>query len=144
MSQELLGVVFTQLMEQIQKQDDLLHDWTKYYLSIQSALAVAMTYLLNLTGAGSIFLARAGLLLIPILGISTAWCFTDMIIREHIWQGHYIERLGQLQGLPQIYGSSDPTDERPGYIARRFRFLKWILLSGWSALAVVIVVGWII
>jgi hypothetical protein len=86
--------------------------------------------------------AKAGLLLIPVLGISTAWCLTDIIVREHVWQGHYIRALRRVQEkmeeIPQIY-DSDPVPNRPGYIARRFLFLRWVLVVGWGALVVVVV-----
>ena len=149
-SQELFSSFFNQLMVQIEKQDDLIHSWTKYYLSIQSALAVALAFLLQqLAGSGSDFVVKAGLLFIPVLGISTTWCFTDVIVREHIWQGHYIrvirklQSLPNFQSLPQIY-DSDPTPGRPGYIARRFLFLRVVLISGWSCLMIILIYSWIV
>jgi hypothetical protein len=43
---DLVRDVFDQLSQQIRKQDDLVHSWTKYYLTIQAALAVALSFLI--------------------------------------------------------------------------------------------------
>jgi len=135
-SENMQGVAFGQLLEQIRKQDDLIHSWTKYYLSIQAGLAVALAFLIKVKGGESGLLMKVGFLFLPILGIATTWCLTNIIVREHKWQGRYIIALRKLNKAPSVY-DIDPDPEKPGYIARQFLCLRWVLVIGWSVLFVI-------
>jgi len=136
LSDEIKGKAFVQILEQIRKQDDLIHSWTKYYLSIQAGMAIALAFILRLTTERSILLIRVGSLFIPILGISTTVLLTRIIVREHKWQGRYIRSLNKLKDLPVIY-ENDPDTEQPGYIAKQFLWIRWVLIIGWATVAVI-------
>ena len=136
LSDEIKGIAFVQILEQIRKQDDLIHSWTKYYLSIQAGMAIALAFILRLTTERSILLIRVGSLFIPILGISTTVLLTRIIVREHKWQGRYIRSLNKLKDLPVIY-ENDPDTEQPGYIAKQFLWIRWVLIIGWATVAVI-------
>jgi len=133
---EIKGIAFVQILELIIKQDDLIHSWTKYYLSIQAGMAIALAFILRLTTERSILLIRVGSLFIPILGISTTVLLTRIIVREHKWQGRYIRSLNKLKDLPVIY-ENDPDTEQPGYIAKQFLWIRWVLIIGWATVAVI-------
>jgi hypothetical protein len=137
-SQESCNIAFTQLLEQIRKQDDLVHSWTKYFLSIQSALAVALAFLINLQSSGDALLVKAGLLLLPVLGIATTWYLTNIIVRETQWQGRYITALRRLKGMPQIW-DRDPDPNKPGYIAGQFIRLRRVLVAIWIVVLIVLI-----
>lgn len=136
LSDEIKGIAFVQILEQIRKQDDLIHSWTKYFLSIQAGLAVALAFILRLTTETSDCLIKVGSLFLPILGISTTVLLTRIIVREHKWQGRYIRSLNKLKNLPVIY-ENDPDPEQPGYIARQFLWIRWVLIIGWATIAVI-------
>ncbi len=136
LSDEIKGKAFVQILEQIRKQDDLIHSWTKYYLSIQAGMAIALAFILRLTTERSILLIRVGSLFIPILGISTTVLLTRIIVREHKWQGRYIRSLNKLKDLPVIY-ENDPDPEQLGYIAKQFLWIRWVLIVGWATVAVI-------
>lgn len=136
LSDEIKGKAFVQILEQIRKQDDLIHSWTKYYLSIQAGMAIALAFILRLTTERSILLIRVGSLFIPILGISTTVLLTRIIVREHKWQGRYIRSLNKLKDLPVIY-ENDPDPEQTGYIAKQFLWIRWVLIIGWATVAVI-------
>ncbi len=133
---EMKGKAFVQILEHIRKQDDLIHSWTKYYLSIQAGLAIALAFILRLTTETSDCLIKVGSLILPFLGIATAFYITRIIVREHKWQGRYICSLNKLRNLPVIY-ETDPDPEKPGYIARQFLQIRWVLIIGWAIVAVI-------
>ena len=136
LSDEIKGKAFVQILEQIRKQDDLIHSWTKYYLSIQAGMAIALAFILRLTTERSSLLIRVGSLLIPILGISTTVLLTRIIVREHKWQGRFIRSLNKIKDLPVIY-ENDPDPEQPGYIAKQFLWIRWVLIIGWATVAII-------
>jgi len=133
---EIKGIAFVQILELIRKQDDLIHSWTKYYLSIQAGMAIALAFILRLTTERSSLLIRVGSLLIPILGISTTVLLTRIIVREHKWQGRFIRSLNKIKDLPVIY-ENDPDPEQPGYIAKQFLWIRWVLIIGWATVAII-------
>jgi hypothetical protein len=135
-SEELRGKAFVQLLEFIKKQDDLIHSWTKYFLTIQAGLAIALAFLLKMTTEKSDLLVKVGSLFLPVLGIATTICLTNIIIHEHKWQGRYIKSLKNLPNIPVIY-EIDPDPEKPGYIAKQFLWLRWVLIIGWAIIAVI-------
>ncbi len=137
-SEEMRATVFTQLMQQIRKQDDLVHSWTKYFLSIQAGIAAALAFLIQMEAKGSGLLITAGLLLLPCLGITTTVFLTRLIIRDLKWQGRYILALRKLKGVPGIY-DFDPDPNRRGFQARQFLWLHWILIIGWVLLGLITV-----
>lgn len=136
---ELLSSAFSQIMEHIRKQDDLVHSWTKFYLSIQAGMAIALAFLLNMTSNEPKIIVKIGLLFIPLLGITSTICLTNIIVREHKWQGRYIQMLKNIPNIPIIYDIS-PDPKEPGYIAKQFLWFRWFLISGWLILAVMSIV----
>jgi hypothetical protein len=136
LSDEIKGKAFVQIMENIRKQDDLIHSWTKYYLSIQAGLAIALAFILGFTAEKNGFLMKVGSLFLPLLGIVTTVLLTRIIVREHKWQGRYICSLNKIKNLPVIYENAfDP--EKPGYIAKQFLWIRWFLIAGWIVIAVI-------
>ena len=137
---ELVKVTYQQLMEHIRKQDDRAHSWTKFYLSIQAALAVALSFLMTLSSSQDL-LVSVGSVFIPFLGIATAVCLTNIICREMMWQGRYISQIRKLTVLPETYRKGwvpeDPGPEKRGYIAQQFWWLRIILIVGWSIWAMI-------
>ncbi len=132
---DLIRTVFVQLMEHIRKQDDLIHSWTKYYLSIQAALAVALSFLMKL-GPGDGILVNTGSVFIPLLGIVTSIRLTNIILRESMWQGRYIAQIRRLPELPETYredwAPANPDPKRRGYVAHQFWWLRNTLVVGWA------------
>jgi len=123
-------------MNTIRNQDELIHSWTRFYLSVQTGLVVAMGFLLNLQAAKNTApLQSMGPVVISILGIALTLVLTNVIVREHHWQGRYIRALRRLPGAPEIY-DIDPDPNRPGYIARQFLGLRWVLIPIWLAVGV--------
>ncbi|MBA7567672.1 hypothetical protein ES708_09387 [subsurface metagenome] len=135
-TENMQEIAFSQLLEQIRKQDDLIHSWTKYYLSIQAGLAVALAFVLKLNGNENDILMKVGLLFFPILGIATAWCLTNIIVREHKWQGSYIKAIRKLNKTPIVY-ESEPDPQEHGFIARQFILLRRILVFVWTILFII-------
>jgi hypothetical protein len=137
---ELALSAFEQLMEHVRKQDDLIHSWTKYYLSVQAALAVALSFLIKLQPAKGI-LVSTGSVFIPLLGIVTSICLTNIILREQFWQGRYIAQIRKLPLIPEIYrgewAPDEPDPELRGYIGKQFCWLRNSLVAGWVIWALV-------
>jgi hypothetical protein len=131
---DLIRVVFEQLMEHARKQEDLVHSWTKYYLSVQAALAVALSFLIKLGPAEGI-LINVGSVFIPFLGIVTSICLTNIILRELFWQGRYIAQIRNLPLKYEIYRSewvpSEPDPDSHSYIGKQFCWLRFFLIAGW-------------
>jgi hypothetical protein len=132
---DLVRPIFEQLMEHVRKQDDLIHSWTKYYLSVQAALAVALSFLIKLGSAEDI-LVNTGSVFIPFLGIVTSICLTNIILREHFWQGRYITQIIELRLKPEAYRAKWVPKEldfhHHGYISKQFRLLRYFLITGWA------------
>jgi len=131
---EVIIAAFSELMGHIRKQDDLVHSWTKYYLTIQAGLAIALAFLAQL-GPTEGVLVNAGSLFIPFLGIITAICFTNIINREQMWQGRYIDQLRLLPLFPEVYKvewvPSEPNPQERGYTANQFQLLRYVIIGGW-------------
>lgn len=136
----LIQSVFEQLMENIRKQDELVLSWTKYYLSIQAALAVALSFLIKLRSEDGI-LVNTGSLFIPFLGVVTSICLTNIILREKKWQGRYVMQIRRLPQVPETYrkewGLDDPDSGHRGYIGQQFCWLRNVLVAGWVAWSLV-------
>ncbi|HPA45298.1 MAG TPA: hypothetical protein PK395_05980 [bacterium] len=124
---------FAQLMQEIRDQTNQVHSWTKLYLSIQAALAVALSFLIKLGSNGGFIVnaGNAGSIVIPILGIATSWCLTDIILHEMSWQGEFIRQIRKLPKLPAIY-PVDPDPRGRSYIGKRFCVLRIFLIAGWA------------
>ena len=131
---ELVLTAFKELMGHIRKQDELVHLWTKHYLSIQVALAIALGFLVRV-GPTEDLVVNVGNLFIPLLGITTAIRLTNVIIREHMWQGRYIAQIVKLPLMPEIYntewGPYEPNPPKRGYIAKQFWALRIVIIFGW-------------
>jgi hypothetical protein len=140
---EVIIAAFSELMGHIRKQDELVHSWTKYYLTIQAGLAIALAFLVRL-GPTEGVLINAGSLFIPFLGIITAICLTNIIIREQMWQGRYIAQLTQLPLLPEVYklewAPSEPDPHKRGYIANQFHLLRNVIIGGWLIWLIVTII----
>lgn len=148
---ELAKAAFEQLMEHIRHQDDLCHSWTKYYLSIQSGLAVAFAILKKLVSTGQSSLAaqsgqaealwsKAGSLFIVILGIATVWCLTFIIWREHFWQGRYAAQIRMLPLMPEVYRESwvpsDTDHMKLGFMGKVYLGLGVVLSLAWIVVGI--------
>lgn len=135
---ELIQSAFEQLWGQVRKQDDLIHSWTQFYMYIQAGLGVALAFLLKLSPSQSI-LANGGNLIIPVLGMTTAFFLTRIIMREHFWQGRYMWRIRQLPGMPEIiqqnWVPSEPQECKRGYISNQLWWLRIVLMGGWALVA---------
>jgi hypothetical protein len=165
---ELVKAAFEQLMGHIRQQDDLCHSWTKYYLSIQSGLAVAFAVLMKLVQTGQCpqtgqpsqaeaLWIKAGSLFIALLGILTAWFLTAIIHREQSWQGRYIVQVRRLPLKLEVYRESwGPPDEsnpeeskprKPSYIDKVYRSL-WkecgYIGQRYTLLWIMLSVAWIV
>ncbi len=131
---DLVRPVYDQLMQHVRKQDDLIHSWTKYYLSIQAALAIALAFLIRLAPTDGV-LVNAGGVFIPFLGVVTSICLTNIILREQFWQGRYIVQIRNLPLIPETYSKewvpSEPNPTKRGYIGEQFWSLRKILITGW-------------
>lgn len=132
---DTVRAVYDQLMEHVRKQDDLIHSWTKYHLSIQAGLAVALSFLMKLGPAEGIF-GNAGGVFVPLLGIATSFCITNIILREQMWQGRYIAQIRKLPQMPETYreawAPSEPDPEKRSYIGDQFWRLRNALIVGWA------------
>lgn len=134
--EQLIRTVFEQLMEHVRKQDELVHSWTKYYLSVQAALAVALSFLIKLGPAEGI-LINTGTVFIPLLGAVTTICLTNIILREQMWQGRYVAQIRKLPRMPETYreewAPAEPDPQRRGYIGQQFWWLRNVLVAAWIA-----------
>ena len=66
-SEGMQEVVFVQLMEHIRQQDNLIYNWTKHYLLIQTSLAVALGFFLKYNGNERSLLTMMCFLFAPVL-----------------------------------------------------------------------------
>lgn len=133
---DMVRAVYEQLMETSRKQDDLVHSWTKFYLTIQAGLAVALSFLVRLDPAHG-FVVNAGSMFVPLLGIATSHYLTNIILREQMWQGRYIAQIRRLPQLPETYRepwvSDEPDPEKRSYIGKQFGALRRAVIAGWMA-----------
>ena len=136
----LIQSAFEQLFQMVRRQDDLIHSWTKFYLSIQAGLAVALSFLIRL-GSSQAQLVIAGNLAIPFLGIATTIVLTKIIVREHFWQGRYIVQITKLPAMPETFRRDwvpgEPDENKRGYNAQQFCGLRNILVAGWATWGII-------
>ena len=138
------NTAFTEILTLIRNQDNLIHSWTKYLLSIQAGLGIALAYLLKLGNEKDI-LVLAGSLLIPILSIATLCYLINIIVREHHWQGKAIKAFRELKDFPMIYDKDpNPNPKKHGYIARQFIALRIILIIVWLSILICILCKYIL
>ena len=135
-AEPLVEAAFTEIMSTIRNQDELIHSWTRFYVTIQSGLIVAVGFLFKLGPTATAPLRNIGAILIAGLGIAFAAVLTNIIVREHKWQGHFIRALRRLPGIPEIY-EKDPTPDKPGYIAKQFLALRWVVIVIWLVVVVI-------
>lgn len=140
-NQEMVLAVFSELMNQIRKQEDMVNSWIKYYISIQAGLAFAVAYFVRLNPTeGS--LSNVGSLFISFLGIATAVCMTNIIHREQKWEGRYITQVNDLPQLPKVFKNKwvpDPAKPKgKGKIAKQISWLRNFNILGWVIMMVVI------
>ena len=139
---ELIRTTYEQLMQHVRKQDDLIHSWTKYYLSIQAALAIALSFLIKLENTEKT-LVNMGSLLIPFLGIVTSIYLTNIILREQLWQGRYVWQIMALPKIPKTYLESwlraEPNPNEHGYVGKQFLKLRIALIVGWAVVFLLLI-----
>jgi hypothetical protein len=120
----------------VREQDTLIQNWTKFYLSIQAGLAVALYYLMSRDSSSALELRIVGNLAIPLLGVVTTIAVTNIIVREHFWQGRYVAQIRKLPQMPEVYKREwvpdEPDPAHRGHNAKQFWWLRNALLVGWS------------
>ncbi|MEK7708691.1 MAG: hypothetical protein AAB376_02910, partial [Pseudomonadota bacterium] len=89
--EEMIREAFIKLMERIEVQSELVNSWTKHLLTTQSALVIAMGFLLNSTIYNS-SLKIFFIFFVPAVGILSARMLKRIIIRQLQWEGEYISR----------------------------------------------------
>lgn len=131
---DLIKAAFEQLMQNVRSQDELVHSWTKFYLSIQAALAIALSFLMN-PNPSHIALANIGSIVIPLFGIATSICITIIIWREQRWQGRYIMQIRRLKHMPETFRQEwAPSDSDPAklsYLGKQYLWLLCFVVAGW-------------
>lgn len=133
---DLIKAVYDKLMDRVAQQDVLILGWTKYYITIQAGLAIALAFLIRLEPKVDSLLIIAGSILIPILGILSVIFMTRIIRREQFWQHRYIAQIGRLPELPKTYRrkwiSDNPDSENPGHIGKQFIYFRIAVVVIWA------------
>jgi len=131
---EITSVVFMKLMDRIAVQSELANSWTKHLITTQSALVIALGFLLKL-GNEQPYLTLFYLIFISAVAILSAKILSRVIVRQLQWEGEYIEQIKKLRkdGVPDIFGaaSSESPFKGKGYVARQIHFLSEAICFAW-------------
>lgn len=138
----MIREAFIKLMERIEVQSELVNSWTKHLLTTQSALVIAMGFLLNSTIYNS-SLKIFFIFFVPAVGILSARMLKRIIIRQLQWEGEYIRQIRNLEdyGVPAIFEKTDRYKnpfEGKGFIASEISLFCELLTRGWITIAFVL------
>ena len=131
---QLKSTAVQQLMEQIRKQDELIHSWTATLVTTQGGLLTAAGFLWNASSIG-IHTKGLGTLLLGCLAAVVTWTCTDSIRSECLWQGKYISYLKAVPGNDWIYTDVNPEPKVGGTIARGAERVASTIYGLWTVLA---------
>lgn len=117
--------------------------WLKFLIAVEGGLAVGFGFLATAAIRTRMHIALA--LIICFFGIALALALTSVIIRHLQWSASYIKRyIAVLGNVDRVFpGDIDqrPRDISkidPGWIAKRIRMVKWLIVLGWVVAAVLI------
>ena len=133
-----------QLIHLIINQDTTSQEWMKFFFTIQSALAAAYLFGLNvidrLQWAPHWFTPTISLI-IPFLGIVFARSLTRIVVRQNQWQSWFIQKYNAMPGnAGQVFPEDDrpiyPVREQPdGYATTIIRRLNRFVIFAWTLTA---------
>lgn len=142
--EEMVKEVFIKLMDRIEVQSELVNSWTKHLITTQSALALGLGFLLNLSATHNSEVKIFYVIFLAAIAIISARILTNIIIRQLQWEGEYIRQIRKLEdnNVPVIFENTGinietkPFEGR-GFIANQISFFFCIILLAWLSIAFV-------
>jgi hypothetical protein len=134
----------SQLIHLIINQDTTSQEWMKFFFTIQSALAAAYLFGINIIDRlqwAPRWFTPAISFIIPFLGVVFARSLTRLVVRQNQWQAWFIQKYNALPGNS---GHVFPEDDRPvfpvpnqpdGYATRIVRRLGRSIMFAWTVIA---------
>jgi hypothetical protein len=134
----------SQLVHLIINQDTTSQEWMKFFFTIQSALAAAYLFGINVVDKlqwAPRWFTPAISFIIPFLGIVFARSLTRIVVRQNQWQAWFIQKYNALPGhagvvFPQDDSPVAPVADQPdGYATIIVRRLGRFVIFTWSVTA---------
>jgi hypothetical protein len=134
----------SQLIHLIINQDTTSQEWMKFFFTIQSALAAAYLFGLNVVDRlqwAPRWFTPAISFIIPFLGIVFARSLTRIVVRQNQWQAWFIQKYNTLPGntgmvFPQDDSATMPVADQPdGYATKIVRRLGRFIIFTWTVTA---------
>lgn len=142
--EEMVKEVFIKLMDRIEVQSELVNSWTKHLITTQSALALGLGFLLNLSTTHNSEVKIFYVIFLAAIAIISARILTNIIIRQLQWEGEYIRQIRKLEdnNVPVIFENTGinietKSFEGRGFIANQISFFFCIILLAWLSIAFV-------
>jgi hypothetical protein len=134
----------SQLVHLIINQDTTSQEWMKFFFTIQSALAAAYLFGINVVDKlqwAPGWFTPAISFIIPFLGIVFARSLTRIVVRQNQWQSWFIQKYNALPGntgavFPLDDGRIVPVPDQPdGYATVIVRRLNRFVIFAWTVIA---------
>jgi hypothetical protein len=138
----------SQLIHLIINQDTTSQEWMKFFFTIQSALAAAYLFGINVVDRlqwAPRWFTPAISLIIPFLGIVFARSLTRIVVRQNQWQAWFIQKYDALPGnagmvFPRDDSAPMPVGQQPdGYATTIVRRLGRFIIFTWTITALMTV-----
>ena len=138
----------SQLIHLIINQDTTAQEWMKFFFTIQSALAAAYLFGLNIIDKlqwAPRWFTPAISFIIPFLGIIFARSLTKIVVRQNQWQAWFIQKYNAMPGNAGVVFPRDDSPEHPvarqpdGYATIIVRRLNRFIIFTWTVTALLTV-----
>jgi hypothetical protein len=136
------------LVHLIINQDTTSQEWMKFFFTIQSALAAAYLFGLNIVDRlqwAPRWFTPAISFIIPFLGIIFARSLTRIVVRQNQWQAWFIQKYNSLPGnADTVFPKDDKpifsvADQPDGYATTIVRRLGRFIIFTWTVTALMTV-----
>jgi hypothetical protein len=134
----------SQLIQLIINQDTTAQEWMKFFFTIQSALAAAYLFGLNVIDKlqwAPRWFTPAISFIIPFLGIVFARSLTRIVVRQNQWQAWFIQKYNAMPDNTGVVFPRDDSPEHPvshqpdGYATVIVRRLNRFIIFTWTVTA---------
>lgn len=134
------------LVHLIINQDTTSQEWMKFFFTIQSALAAAYLFGLNIIDRlqwAPRWFTPAISFIIPFLGIVFAMSLTSIVVRQNQWQAWFIQKYNALPGNADAVFPKDNKpivsvgDQPDGFATRIVRRLERFIVFTWTVTALI-------
>jgi hypothetical protein len=136
------------LIHLIINQDTTSQEWMKFFFTIQSALAAAYLFGINIVDHlqwAPRWFTPCISFIIPLLGIVFARSLTKIVVRQNQWQAWFIQKYNAMSGNAEMVFPNDdgpmlPVSRQPdGYATKIVRRLGRFIMLTWSVTALMTV-----